>query len=337
LFHSAAQPGDSASDGIKAFTGIMTEVIAGEPSVLLIDEPEAFLHPGVAFMLGREISRAVAGSERRFFASTHSPNFVMGCIQSGVPITLVRLTYRNGVPTARVLESDDILRLMRNPLLRSTSVLTGLFHENVVVTESDADRAFYQEINERLIRDCPEDGIPNCLFLNAQNKQTVPTIVRPLRELGIAAASIVDIDIIKDGGSVWSSAMGGAFLPELEGNALAYSRAAAKQKFEATQLDMKRDGGIALLKGSDREAVENVFSKLAEYGLFVVPGGELESWLKFLGASGHGPTWLVEIFKLLGEDPASPAYIGARTGDVWDFIRSLQRWFANPNRRGIPT
>jgi ABC-type cobalamin/Fe3+-siderophores transport system ATPase subunit len=337
LFHAAAQPRDSASDGIKAFTGIMTEVIAGEPSVLLIDEPEAFLHPGVAFVLGREISRATAGSERRLFASTHSPNFVMGCVQSGVPITLIRLTYRNGVPTARVLASADILRLMRNPLLRSTSVLAGLFHENVVVTESDADRAFYQEINERLVRDRPEDGIPNCLFLNAQNKQTVPTIVRPLRELGIAAAGIVDIDVIKDGGTIWTSAMNSAFLPELDGNAMSYSRAAAKQKFEATGLDMKRDGGVALLKGPDREAIENLFSKLAEYGLFVVPGGELESWLKNLGATGHGPSWLVDMFKRLGEDPASPSYIGASKGDVWDFIRSLQKWFANPNRRGIPT
>jgi hypothetical protein len=37
---------------------------------------------------------------------------------------------------------------MRNPLLRSTGVLSGLFYEFVIVTEADADRAFYQEIND---------------------------------------------------------------------------------------------------------------------------------------------------------------------------------------------
>src|SRR5260370_23066181 len=84
---------------------------------------------------------------------------------------------------------------MRNPLLRSTGVLGGLFYESVIVTESDADRAFYQEINERLLRFQPERGLNNALFLNAQNKQTVPTILAPLRQLGIPAAGIVDVDV----------------------------------------------------------------------------------------------------------------------------------------------
>src|SRR5207248_10030214 len=114
----------------------------------------------------------------------------------GAPVNIIRLTYRGGVATARVLRNDDLLKLMRNPLLRSTGVLNGLFYEFVVVTESDSDRAFYQEINERLLRFNPELGIPNCLFLNAQNKQTVRSIIRPLRELGIPAAGIVDIDVL---------------------------------------------------------------------------------------------------------------------------------------------
>lgn len=143
-FHSEAQLIDNASDGVKAFTGILTEVMAGDPRALLIDEPEAFLHPSLASKLGYELSRAALSSEKRVFVSTHSPTFVMGCIQSGAPVNIIRLTYRSGVATARVLPSDDILELMRNPLLRSTGVLSGLFYEFVVVTESDADRAFYQ-------------------------------------------------------------------------------------------------------------------------------------------------------------------------------------------------
>jgi len=335
-FHAAAQPMELGGDGIKAFTGMMSEIVAGDPAVLLIDEPEAFLHPALSFLLGREVSQAMAGSEKRLFVSTHSSSFVMGCVQSGAPVTLVRLTYREGVATARTLASGDILRLMRNPLLRSTGVLTGLFYESVVVTESDADRAFYQEINERLLRDRPEQGIRNCLFLNAQNKQTVPTIVRPLRELGIATAGIVDIDVIKDGGMAWTSMMEGAFLPELERPGTAQMRTAAKAKFDASSRDMKRDGGIALLAGTDREAVENLFRRLAEYGLFVVPSGELESWLKSLGATGHGPLWLVEMFKRMGEDPANATYVRPSNGDIWEFMGSIKEWFANPTRRGIP-
>ena len=51
----------------------------------------------------------------------------MGCIQSGSPLNIIRLTYKNGIPTSRLLPQDKILHLMRHPLLRSTGVLNGLF------------------------------------------------------------------------------------------------------------------------------------------------------------------------------------------------------------------
>jgi ABC-type cobalamin/Fe3+-siderophores transport system ATPase subunit len=336
-FHGSALPIEQASDGVKAFTGMITEIIAGDPAVLLIDEPEAFLHPSLAFKLGDEIARVSLGSEKRLFVSTHSPNFVMGCIQSGAPVSIVRLTYREGVATARVLPNDDILRLMRNPLLRSTGVLSGLFYEFVVVTEADADRAFYQEINERLLRYKPTMGIPNCLFINAQNKQTVQTIIRPLRELGIPAAGIVDIDVLKEGGSVWSSFLESAFVPEIERSSLSTARSAVKQRFDQTGKDMKREGGIQLLGAADREAASNLLERLAEYGLFAVPHGELESWLKNLGATGHSPAWLISIFEKMGEDPTGASYVKPWDDDVWAFLGQVRRWLTNPTRKGIPT
>jgi hypothetical protein len=336
-FHASAIPIDQSSDGVKAFTGMITEIIAGDPQILLIDEPEAFLHPALSYTLGKEIALASSGSEKRLFVSTHSPNFVMGCIQSGAPVNIVRLTYRNNVATARLLPSADILRLMRNPLLRSTGVMSGLFYEFVVVTESDADRAFYQEINERLLRFKPEWGIPNCLFLNAQNKQTVRTIIRPLRQLGIPAVGIVDIDVVKEGGSVWSDFLSSGFIPVLEQQSLASLRGSIKQKFDATGSDMKRNGGIDLLSPSDSEAAGNLFDRLGQYGLFVVRRGELESWLPQLQGSGHGPAWLVDVFEKMGEEPESTTYLRPETGDVWKFIASIKTWLTDANRRGIPS
>jgi ABC-type cobalamin/Fe3+-siderophores transport system ATPase subunit len=337
VFHGNATSIDDASDGVKAFTGMITEIIAGDPHVLLIDEPEAFLHPALSFNLGKEIALASLASEKRLFVSTHSPNFVMGCIQSGAPVNIVRLTYRNSVATARLLPSAEILRLMRNPLLRSTGVLGGLFYEFVVVTESDTDRAFYQEINERLLRYAPERGIPNCLFLNAQNKQTVRTIIRPLRELGIPAAGIVDVDVLKEGGRVWTDFLSAGFVPDLEQDSLATLRAAAKQKFDAIGRDMKKDGGITLLSNPDREAVGNLFDRLQQYGLFVVRKGELESWLPHLHSMSHGPLWLIDVFEKMGEDPDAPGYVRPSEGDVWEFIGSLKTWLTDPTRRGIPS
>ncbi|MEZ5475122.1 MAG: hypothetical protein R3E72_08975, partial [Steroidobacteraceae bacterium] len=62
---------------------------------------------------------------------------------------------------------------------------------------------------------------------------------------------------------------------------------------------------MKLLAEGDREAATNLLERLAEYGLFAVANGELESWLKQLGANGHGPAWLISIFERMGEDPAT--------------------------------
>jgi ABC-type cobalamin/Fe3+-siderophores transport system ATPase subunit len=336
-FHAGALPIDQSSDGVKAFTGMITEIIAGDPAALLIDEPEAFLHPALATTLGKEVAVASLRSDKRLFVSTHSPNFVMGCIQSGAPVNIIRLTYRHNVATARLLPNAEILRLMRNPLLRSTGVLAGLFYEFVIVTESDTDRAFYQEINERLLRYRPEFGIPNCLFLNAQNKQTVRTIIGPLRQLGIPAVGIVDIDVLKEGGSVWIDFLSSGFIPDLEQQPLGQLRAAVKQKFEETGKNMKLEGGIDLLGAGEHEAADNLFDRLAQYGLFVVRRGELESWLKHLGAVGHGPNWLIDVFGKMGEDPESPTYIRPTNGDVWEFVAAIKKWLTDSGRKGIPT
>lgn len=336
-FHNNALDITKASDGVKAFTGIITTIIAGDPKVILIDEPEAFLHPSLASNLGKEVSNSVNGTSKNLFVSTHSANFLMGCIQSGTPLNIIRLTYSNNVPTARILSSEKVLKIMRHPLLRSTGVLNGLFYEYVIVTEGDADRAFYQEINERLLAFSPERGIPNCLFLNAQNKQTIHEIMKPLREMGIPCAAIVDVDVIKDGGTTWTNLLSGAFVPEVTINAMGISRGNIKSRFDAKGVNFKTQGGVDVLDPTDREACNNLFDQLDEYGIFSVRKGELESWLKSLTpVATHTPNWLIEIFEKLGEDPTSETYIKPTTGDVWDFIAKIKIWFTNSTRKGTP-
>ena len=335
-FHSDAMIISDAGDGVKAFVGMLINLVAGEPKITLIDEPEAFLHPALCARLGKEITSALPETNRRLFIATHSASFLMGCVQGGAPINIVRLTYDYSTATARLLTKDKLTPLMRNPLLRSVGVLNALFYNTVIVTEADADRAFYQEVNERLLLAKDPRGVEGCLFLNAQNKQTVWDIVRPLRELGIPAAGIVDIDVLKEGGAVWQKPMDGAFVPTLSHSALATERSAILKAFEATGKDMKRDGGIQLLSAGDHEACSSFFAKLAEYGIFVVASGEIESWLPGLSVRRNKGTWLTTIFQAMGEDSNAATYVRPSTGDVWDFIGSIRTWVANPTRKGIP-
>ncbi|QVN12033.1 AAA family ATPase [Burkholderia sp. LAS2] len=341
-FHSAATPiaGPSASDGVKAYTGILTSLMAGKPRITLIDEPEAFLHPSLSHQLGKDVCTHLATESQRVIVSTHSAHFLMGCVAGSSAVNIVRLTYANEAATARVLPHDKLKPMLRNPLLRSIGVLSALFHNTVVVTEADADRAFYQEINQRLLNARDPRGIENCIFLNAQNKQTVWSIVKPLRELGIPAVGIVDLDVLKEGGTVWAKPMDGAFVPQPSRSAHEVTRSRLLDAFKRlpnyNDKTMKRDGGIAQLDAENRQAADDFFDQLDTYGIFVVRAGELERWLPTIEVERSKETWLRGIFEAMGEDPADPNYIVPAQGDVWDFIGKINAWLSNSSRRGMP-
>ncbi|MGA2562070.1 MAG: hypothetical protein ABSF96_00775 [Steroidobacteraceae bacterium] len=113
-------------------------------------------------------------------------------------------------------------------------------------------------------------------------------------------------------------------------------RGAIVQAMANSGKDMKRDGGVSILGQSDQEAANNLLSQLAEYGIFIVPGGELESWVKNLNVSGHGPSWLIDVFEKMGDDPDNASYVRPTAGDVWVFMSRVRSWLLDSNRKGIP-
>jgi len=336
-FFAEAQHIRECSDGVQAFTGLVMTVVAGEEKIMLIDEPEAFLHPALANTLGKRLSELMAEREGNLLVSTHSPSFVMGCLQSGKGLNIVRLTHdqSNKQSTARLLTSEKVTELFKDPLLRSTGVMQALFHQAVIVTEADSDRAFYSEMNER-ISDEAGSSLAGALFLNAREKSTIWTIVRPLRQMGIPAAGIVDIDFVKDAGQLFTRALEAANVPQNLHQHYQDMRANLKRELLASGQDMKKDGGVNILSEDKRGLAHKFIADMAEYGIFVVPGGELESWLSSLGISGHGPKWLVEVLGKIGVDPSDSSYLTPSEGDVWDFMRSISSWVKNPQRRGMP-
>ena len=141
---------------------------------------------------------------------------------------------------------------------------------------------------------------------------------------GIPAVGVVDIDVLKEGGVAWTRFLDGGFFPELERESLRVLRNSVKTRLDATGRDMKRDGG-------------HLRERLCEYGLFVVKNGELESWLPGLGASGHGPSWLIDAVRRMGEDPENESYLRPGIDDVWSFVAEIERWLIGTSRRGIPS
>ncbi|WP_143028591.1 AAA family ATPase [Ruegeria marina] len=333
-----ALPAEHASDGFNAYTGMLGALHASDFKVILIDEPEAFLHPTLARTLGRQV--AEKAGDKQVYIATHSADFLMGAVESGVPIRIVRLQYQAGVATARLLDNDTLRRLMNDPMMRSANVLSGLFAQAVVVTEADADRAFYQEINNRLLSAKDPRGIDNALFLNAHEKSTVPRLVEPLRQMGVPTIGIVDLDVLAEGGENWAKQMRAVGVPKSRRRTFETARQSVFELLKEVstddkQMDYKLRGGIDLLTKENKDTAESLLSDLATFGLFVVERGEQEQWLSNIDVKRDKHGWLRSIFDALGSDPNDANYVKPGDADVWDFLGRARSWFADPARKGM--
>lgn len=332
-FHGQALYIKDASDGVQAYVGIVTAVLAGQYRAIMIDEPEAFLHPPLARKLGNQLATIAAKHRGSLLASTHSADFLLGCVQaSPTAVRVVRMEYSKGKSKGKVVDPAALDKMFRTPLMRSANVISALFHDGVVVTESDNDRVFYSEIYYRLAEQ--NSGYPSVLFINAQNKQTIADIIGPLREFGIPAAAIADIDILKDGGKVWSAWLSAAQVPTALHPGFSSQRDAVKKCFDNAGKDMKRDGGVDALPASDKSAANQLFDLMDEYGVFAVRRGELEHWLPALGAIGKKTDWTISALEKMGSDPKASGYLKPDKGDVWDFMQKIVAWMMDPSRKG---
>lgn len=179
--------------------------------------------------------------------------------------------------------------------------------------------------------------------MNADNHQTIPVIVAPLRKLGIPAAAIPDLDVIKRGGVEWTRQLDACGMPTAQQpanhglrKAVLDALIAAAPTTQNSDNYFKTARGIDILGKSDREAAENFCDELAKYGLFIVRIGEVEAWLKHLGVPQKTNGWRAKIFAAMGSNPSEPNYVRPTNDDVWEFMGSIRTWLSNPTRRGIP-
>ncbi|MEK7105148.1 MAG: AAA family ATPase, partial [Patescibacteria group bacterium] len=333
-FHAAATPIQDLSDGVQAFTGLTSALLSLPHTIILIDEPEAFLHPPLARRLGANLAKVAAERGASLVVSTHSAEFLMGCIETNIEVRIVRVTYNSNVATARSVASTDLKNLMKKPLLRSAQALRGIFHKGVIVTEGDTDRAFYEEINRRLME--TGKGSDDTLFLNAQNWNTISRITKPLRNLGVPTAAIYDIDSIYETGQNWSAIFDMCVTEPTERVRLQELKEKARLGCNKVTRDICKKSGLNALEGQNRLDVEMFQKEMKKYGVFIVDVGELEAWLKGLLPSPVSKEgWLDAIFTALGDDPGGSEYTRAGDNDVWAFLEDVAGWIRDPNRLGV--
>ena len=181
---------DDQGDGLKSYVSTFLSLNYSEGDVLLIDEPEAFLHPPLARQLGELIGRTK--NDKQIFVATHSVEVLKGVLSQNTDVNIIRITQPTpGVNEIQVVDNDLLQTILTTPLLRVSRVMEGLFCNKVVITESEADELVYQELSEKLF---PQSGL---YFAHAQNKQTLVDIAKLYQKIGIKYEMITDFDAIR--------------------------------------------------------------------------------------------------------------------------------------------
>lgn len=354
-------------DGVRSLIGLMLYLLAGSHTILLIDEPEAFLHPPQAEMAGRLLTERTVGSPRQAFISTHSSEVVAAALESERPVTIVRLT-RSGIKSKAVALEPAVVRpLVDDTLLRYSNLLDGLFADGVLLCEGDADCRFYHSVIDLSAPSADAiKGKPAEEATNRRRLQLVVThcggwprmkdVMSTMRTLHIPTAAIVDFDALRnrDGIQALVASCGGAWTEEMDrdwqvmnsalsAGAKPLSKIFLREEFEkalenitATHVSegqlsgikkllktengwsaAKTSGKAAVANGEPRLACDRLLECLARLGLFVVPLGELESFVPVV--AGHGPEWIADVHRQKLHLTATEAI---------SFMAQVEKWFA---------
>jgi len=186
-------------DGMKSALGLVIPLITNQYPVSLIDEPEAFLHPPQAKLIGMEMGSLAVANKSQIILATHDKNVLQGLVESEAPLTIIHLRRVGNTTSAKVLEAKDIKELWKDATLRYGDALNGLFHRGVIVTESDRDSRFYAAaIDSAQEATKPKPPAHNLMFLGSNGKQNIAPIVTRLRGLGVRTVSCPDLDILNN-------------------------------------------------------------------------------------------------------------------------------------------
>ena len=105
-------------DGIKSFTGILLSLMLGYHRTYLIDEPESFLHPPQARIMGRAIGERLSDFQQAFI-STHSEEILKGLLDSAPNrVKIIRITRDSNTNDFKLLSNEEVKAFWKDPLLK---------------------------------------------------------------------------------------------------------------------------------------------------------------------------------------------------------------------------
>lgn len=320
-------------DGMRAFVGCLMWGTVVNYNIVMIDEPEAFLHPPQARLLGKTMVRRKKPNTQLILA-THSGDLLRGTLDSGSPnLRILRLAREGQTNRVNELRPEDVRLLTGDSLLRQTNVLDALFHQLTIVCESDADCQFYSSIAAVLAEASDERQMPDALFLPSNGTRRMASVVAPLHQLGVPVRVVADFDLLRDEIPLRPifEALGGNWA-SVNTDWTIVEAAVSSRKAQLDKTDLKNALDVALAKVSGDIVPDSVLKEIKDaarkasawayakttgegflpsgdvfnryrriksafqaVGLYIVHKGELESFCK--SVDDHGPAWVEQVCK----------------------------------------
>ena len=313
-------------DGVKSFTGILLHLMLKHICTFIIDEPESFLHPPQAKIMGQIIGETLTDKQQAFI-STHSEEIIKGIVETCPErIKIIRITRDADINHFAILDNEKLQNVWNDSLMKHSNIMSGLFHKKVILCESDSDCKMYSIIEDHL---CQSEGVfSETLFIHCGGKHRIPKVAEALIQLGVDISVIVDLDVLNNV-SLFKNLVTtfGVAWDELENdynllisninpsqsilkrndirdrlnqiidkdNSVNLSTDEIKRLKEALHSpskwdDIKKYGENAIPRGNAFESYKRVCQQLIRKRIFLVPTGELEGFLREVG--GHGPEWV---------------------------------------------
>lgn len=318
-------------DGIKSFTGILLYLMLDYYRTYLIDEPESFLHPPQARIMGQIIGQTLTNDQQAFI-STHSEEIIKGLLEACPQrIKIVRITRKEDTNAFSILSNEKFDEVWNDPLLKYSNIMSSLFHKVVVLCESDSDCKMYS-IVENFIKQT-EGKYSEALFIHCGGKHRMAKISTSMRALNIDIRLIPDIDVLNDEtifkniveayGIDWTSLQSdyNIIVSNLHSTKEKINRNDAKTTINRvldasenrelsnreikdirsaistiSKWDALKSSGISAIPAGDATvAFRKLEQILRKNGIYIVPVGELEGFVKEVG--GHGPDWVNKVLE----------------------------------------
>lgn len=319
----------SQGDGIRSAVAILASLMVAEHSLFIIDEPEAFLHPPQAKMIGNDV---VAMSEgKQCFIATHNIDFIKGVIEANSSrVKIIKIDRVGDKGSFNLISNESIAEIASDKNLKYTNILDGLFYDEIVLCEDETDCKFYSAILESINL----AKYQRALFCAVGGKDQMKKVIPLLKRLSIRFSAIADIDLINSADSLRQllnaietdgyrniegvhksfletfekescrqvktqqdikDEINGCFTndPYMKPEALKRIREILKN---ATSLDLLKKGGRRILpQGNCVTWFNEIKEYLSEFGIFIVECGEIERFVP--DVAGHGNKWLENAFK----------------------------------------